>query len=59
MEEYVDQTMEEIAPNVRAVAGALLGARLIAMAGGLQKLGMRASKHHSSIRRRKSTLPLT
>ena len=41
MEDYVDHTMEELAPNVRAVAGALLGARLIAMAGSLQNLAMR------------------
>jgi len=40
-ESYVDSTMEELAPNVRAVAGALLGARLIAMAGSLQNLAMR------------------
>ena len=43
MENYVDRTMEEMAPNVRAVAGALLGARLIAMAGSLQNLAMRAA----------------
>lgn len=41
MENYVDRTMEEMAPNVRAVAGALLGARLIAIAGSLQTLAMR------------------
>jgi len=41
MEEYVDKTMEELAPNVRAVAGALLGARMIAIAGSLQNLAMR------------------
>jgi nucleolar protein 56 len=41
MEDYVEQTMEELAPNVRAVAGALLGARLIAMAGSLRNLAMR------------------
>jgi nucleolar protein 56 len=41
MENYVDRTMEEMAPNVRAVAGALLGARLIAIAGSLQILAMR------------------
>ena len=41
MENYIDRTMEEIAPNVRAVAGALLGARLIAIAGSLQNLAMR------------------
>lgn len=41
MENYVDKTMEELAPNVRAVAGALLGARMIAIAGSLQNLAMR------------------
>jgi nucleolar protein 56 len=41
MEEYVDRTMEEMAPNVRAVAGALLGARMISIAGSLQNLAMR------------------
>ncbi len=41
MEDYVDRTMEEMAPNVRAVAGALLGARLISFAGSLQNLAMR------------------
>jgi nucleolar protein 56 len=41
MENYVDKTMEEVAPNTRAIAGALLGARLIAIAGSLQNLAMR------------------
>ncbi len=41
MEEYVDKTMEEMAPNIRAVAGALLGARMISIAGSLQNLAMR------------------
>jgi nucleolar protein 56 len=41
MEAYVDKTMEEVAPNTRTVAGALLGARLIAIAGSLQNLAMR------------------
>lgn len=41
MDNYIDRTMEEMAPNVRAVAGALLGARLIAIAGSLQTLAMR------------------
>ncbi len=41
MDNYVDRTMEEMAPNVRAVAGALLGARLIALAGSLQNFAMR------------------
>jgi nucleolar protein 56 len=41
LEDYVDKTMNEVAPNTRAVAGALLGARLIAIAGSLQNLAMR------------------
>jgi nucleolar protein 56 len=41
MENYVDKTREEVAPNTRAVAGALLGARLIAIAGSLRNLAMR------------------
>jgi nucleolar protein 56 len=41
MENYVDKIMEEVAPNTRAIAGALLGARLIAVAGSLQNLAMK------------------
>ncbi|MBT0159069.1 C/D box methylation guide ribonucleoprotein complex aNOP56 subunit [Candidatus Bathyarchaeota archaeon A05DMB-2] len=41
MENYVDKTMEEVAPNTRAIAGALLGARLIAVAGSLQNLALK------------------
>jgi nucleolar protein 56 len=41
MENYVGKTMEEVAPNTRAIAGALLGARLIAVAGSLQNLAMK------------------
>jgi nucleolar protein 56 len=41
MENYVDKTMEEVAPNTRAIAGALLGARLIAVAGSLQNLAIK------------------
>ncbi len=38
LEKYVDTVMEEIAPNTRALAGSILGARLIALAGGLNNL---------------------
>ena len=38
LENYLDTTMEEIAPNIKAIAGPLLGARLIALAGGLANL---------------------
>ncbi len=38
LEAYLEQVMKEIAPNVSLLAGANLGARLIAKAGGLKKL---------------------
>ncbi|NPA86666.1 MAG: hypothetical protein GXO00_01515 [Candidatus Diapherotrites archaeon] len=38
--DYIDRTMEEVAPNVKYLAGPLLGARLIAKAGGLKKLSL-------------------
>lgn len=41
MENYLEKTMDEVAPNTKAIAGALLGARLIAIAGGLKNLAMR------------------
>jgi nucleolar protein 56 len=41
MENYLEKTMDEVAPNTKAIVGALLGARLIAIAGGLQNLSRR------------------
>ena len=41
MERYLDKTMGEVAPNTQALVGSLLGARLIAVAGGLRNLAMR------------------
>ena len=38
LEKYVDSIMDEVAPNIRALVGSLLGARLIALAGGLTNL---------------------
>ena len=38
LENYVDSVMEKVAPNTKAIAGSLLGARLIAIAGGLMNL---------------------
>ncbi|AFD00541.1 Protein implicated in ribosomal biogenesis, Nop56p-like protein [Methanocella conradii HZ254] len=38
LEGYIKAAMEEIAPNLSNVAGPILGARLIARAGGLEKL---------------------
>ncbi|RLF08895.1 MAG: C/D box methylation guide ribonucleoprotein complex aNOP56 subunit [Thermoprotei archaeon] len=40
LEVYVDEAMKEVAPNIRGLVGPLLGARLIALAGGLQKLAI-------------------
>jgi nucleolar protein 56 len=37
-EHYMDASMEEVAPNVKSLVGSLLGARLIAIAGGLSNL---------------------
>ncbi|MGQ9565153.1 MAG: C/D box methylation guide ribonucleoprotein complex aNOP56 subunit [Candidatus Bathyarchaeales archaeon] len=38
LEAHVDSVMSEVAPNITAVVGPLLGARLIAVAGGLTNL---------------------
>ena len=44
LEKYIHNVMANVAPNTSAVAGPVLGARLIARAGGLEKLaGMPAS----------------
>lgn len=38
LEGYLEVAMENVAPNIKAIAGSLLGARLIALAGGLISL---------------------
>ncbi|MFC1487278.1 C/D box methylation guide ribonucleoprotein complex aNOP56 subunit [Thermoproteota archaeon] len=38
LENYVESVMDEVAPNLKAIGGSLLGARLIALAGGLMNL---------------------
>ncbi len=38
LEKYVNSVMEEVAPNIKAIGGSLLGARLLALAGGLLNL---------------------
>jgi len=43
MEKYIEQLMKEIAPNFSAIAGPLLAARLITLAGGLEKLAKKSS----------------
>ena len=37
---HVEKTMRQVAPNLSEIAGASIGARLIAKAGGLQKLAI-------------------
>jgi nucleolar protein 56 len=37
---HVEKTMRQVAPNVSEIAGATIGARLIARAGGLEKLAI-------------------
>lgn len=41
LEKYLDSTMEEVAPNTKYLVGSLLGARLIAISGGLMNLAKR------------------
>ena len=40
-ETYLDSTMSEVAPNIQCLVGSLLGARLIAVSGGLMNLAKR------------------
>jgi len=43
LENYIDKLLKEVAPNLRGIAGPLLAARLIALAGGLDKLAKKPS----------------
>lgn len=43
LREYVEQTMPTVAPNLAALAGPVLGARLISLAGGLEPLAKKPS----------------
>lgn len=36
--DYIDQVMKEVAPNITAIVGPTLGARLISLAGSLERL---------------------
>lgn len=40
IEEYIDNKMEDIAPNLRLLIGSTLGAKLISHAGGIKRLAM-------------------
>lgn len=43
MEKYTEKIMEEIAPNFSAIATPMIGARLIALSGGMDKLAKKPS----------------
>ncbi len=36
--DYIDESMDDVAPNIKALVGPLIGARLIALAGGLKEM---------------------
>ncbi len=38
LEAYITKIMQDVAPNIQGLAGSLLGARLIALAGGLDRM---------------------
>ena len=40
IEDYLETAMDEVAPNLKALAGAKLAARLMSLAGGLKELAM-------------------
>ncbi|MCD6188689.1 MAG: C/D box methylation guide ribonucleoprotein complex aNOP56 subunit [Thermococcus sp.] len=40
IEDYIDRAMDDVAPNLKALVGAKLAARLISLAGGLKELAM-------------------
>ena len=40
LEQQIDTDMEHIAPNISKIVGPLIGARLISLAGGMQKLAV-------------------
>ena len=43
LEQYIQQVMSEIAPNLLNITGPTLGARLIALVGGLEQLAKRSA----------------
>jgi nucleolar protein 56 len=38
IEKYIDDIMKEVAPNITGLAGSMIGARLLSLAGGLEEL---------------------
>ena len=50
LEEHVESEMHEIAPNLSAILGSAVGARILGRAGSLKKNGIDAGQYNSSIR---------
>ncbi|GIT55773.1 MAG: hypothetical protein Ct9H300mP17_09320 [Candidatus Nitrosopelagicus sp.] len=57
LEKQVDEQMNEVAPNLSAVLGTTVGARILAKAGSLKKDGNYACKYNSSSWCRKGIIP--
>jgi nucleolar protein 56 len=38
IEDYIENVMKEVAPNITGLAGSMIGARLLSLAGGLEEL---------------------
>jgi nucleolar protein 56 len=45
IESHLDELMSEVAPNLKALAGGILGAKLISKAGGLEELSKMTAGH--------------
>jgi len=40
LEQQIEKDMQQLAPNITTLAGSLIGARLISLAGGIERLAM-------------------
>lgn len=58
LEKYIDSTIAEVAPNIKHLLGSLLGARLIAVTGGLTNLAKRPASTIQVLGAEKSIVPL-
>ena len=56
LEEHIDTSMEEIAPNVKGLLTAAVGARLISKAGSLKRLSSLSAMYNSNNGRRKGLI---
>jgi len=57
IEVHVDEEMKEQAPNISAILGTAVGARIIGTCRKLKEIGYYACKHNSNFRCRKSIVP--